>query len=66
MMLAPIQAFYDHRLFGQLPRLGGTFDQDPDLMEEMRQVAGIVAEEEERQAKAKESTSRWRGRRKGR
>jgi hypothetical protein len=49
-MLAPVQAFHDYRMFGVLPRAGGSFDQDALLMEEMRIVAGVVNEDEHAKA----------------
>lgn len=40
--LASVQAYVYWRLFGALPRPGGSFDQPSDLLEEMAQVASAV------------------------
>lgn len=45
-LLAPVQAYLDFRRFGVLPRAGGSFDQDAELMDELRVVAAIVEEAE--------------------
>jgi hypothetical protein len=52
--LRPVQAFLDFRRFGILPHAGGTFDQDAELMEDLRYVAGVVsAAEKAAEPKAK-------------
>lgn len=40
--LRSVQAYVDLQNFGALPRGGGTFDQDGDLLEEMRYIASEV------------------------
>ena len=44
--LAPVTAYLDFVRFRTLPRVGGTFDQPAQLMEELRVVADIVAHEQ--------------------
>lgn len=58
--LAGVQAYVYWRLFGALPRPGGSFDQPSDLIEEMVQVASIVNAKTNAEHKQAESELRRR------
>lgn len=65
-----VQAYIDLKHFGVLPRSGGTFDQDAELMDELRLVSNTVEaararerEKLERDAKRKSRSGRRGARR---
>lgn len=65
-----VQAYIDLKHFGVLPRAGGTFDQDAELMDELRIVSNTVEaarvrerDRLEREAKRKQRSSRKGARR---
>lgn len=43
-VMPSLQAYLDWETFGVLPTGGGTYDQDPDVMEDFRHLHGVFAE----------------------
>lgn len=68
--MAAVQAYVDLKHFGVLPRAGGTFDQDAELMDDLRLVSNTVEaartrerERLEREAKRKSRSGKRGARR---
>lgn len=64
--MAAVQAYVDLKHFGTLPRAGGTFDQDADLMDDLRLVANTVEAARARERDRADREAKRKSTRKGR